>query len=250
MTRMPGFGRITHRLRATFFGCTPAYLQRFPLEGVSMTSFKLRLLLAIALVGLFARPALAVQSVARQWNEALISAIRVDLARPTVQARNLFHFSIAAYDSWAAYDQSARPYLLGQVVGGYACPFNGMPAPADVQAARNQTISFACYRLLSYRFQSSPAASQSLAKFDSLMTYLGYDKNFTSTDYSTGSPAALGNYIGQCVIDYGLQDGANEQGQYAYQHYEPINPPLIVALHGDSTLVDPNRWHPLTVTIF
>src|SRR5205814_9429967 len=42
----------------------------------------------------------------------------------------------------------------------------------------------------------------------------------------------------------------NEQGQYAYQHYEPINPPLIVALRGDSTLVDPNRWQPLTVTIF
>ena len=204
----------------------------------------------MALLVLFAQPALAVPSVARQWNEALLSAIRVDLARPTVQARNLFHFSVAAYDSWAAYDQVARPYLLGQVVGGYSCPFNGMPPPANVQTARNQTISYACYRLLRHRFQNSPAATQSLANFDSLMTALGYDKDFTSTDYSTGSPAALGNYIGQSIIDYGLQDGANEQGLYAYQHYNPVNPPLVVALRGDSTLVDPNRWQPLKVNVF
>jgi hypothetical protein len=211
---------------------------------------KLRLLTALVLLALFAQPALAVQSVARQWNEALIAAIRIDLARPPVQARNLFHFSIAAYDSWAAYDNVARPYLLGHHVGGYFCPFNGIAPPADIQAARNMTISYACYRLLRYRYQTSPGAAASLARFDALMTTLGYDRTFTSTDYSTGSPAALGNYIGQCLIDYGLQDGANESGAYAYQHYNPVNPPMIVALPGDTSLVDPNRWQPLTVTVF
>ena len=99
----------------------------------------------------------------------------------------------------------------GQAISGFSCPFNGIAAPADAQIARNQTISFACYRLLTERFQSSPGAGPSQAKFDSLMAVLGYDKTFTSTDYSTGSPAALGNYIGQCIISYGLQDGANEQ---------------------------------------
>jgi hypothetical protein len=210
----------------------------------------LRFPVAFALLALFAQPALAVQSVARQWNEALIAAIRIDLARPPIQARNLFHFSIAAYDSWAAYDTFARPYLLGHQVGGYYCPFNGIAAPADIQAARNQTISFACYRLLRYRYQTSPGAAQSLARFDALMTTLGYDKTFTSTNYSTGSSAALGNYIAQCIINFGLQDGSNEQGNFAYQYYNPVNPPMIMALRGDSTLVDPNRWQPLTVTVF
>jgi len=215
-----------------------------------MTIAKLRLPIALALLSLIAPPALAVDSVARQWNEAFLQAIRKELARPTVQARNLFHFSIAAYDAWAAYDNVAVPYLLGRTVHGYPCPFAGIPAPADVEAAREETVSYACYRLLRERFQFSPGAAQSLARFDSLMTVLGYNTAFTSTDYSTGSPAALGNYIGQSVIAYGLQDGSNEQGSYAYQHYSPVNPPMIVALRGDSVLLDPNRWQPLALTSF
>ncbi len=52
--------------------------------------------IAFLCLGFTARPALATPSVARRWNEAMLSSIRQDLARPTVQARNLFHFSIAA----------------------------------------------------------------------------------------------------------------------------------------------------------
>ena len=40
-------------------------------------------------------------TVARQWNEELLDAIRIDTPAPTVPARNLFHTSIAMYDSWA-----------------------------------------------------------------------------------------------------------------------------------------------------
>ena len=50
-------------------------------------------------------------SVARIWNEAQLSAIRKDLGRPTVQARNLFHVSIAMYDAWAVFDTIAETYL-------------------------------------------------------------------------------------------------------------------------------------------
>ena len=43
-------------------------------------------------------PALAGgQSVARQWNEVMLEAIRHDFARPTVHARNLFHVSVAMW---------------------------------------------------------------------------------------------------------------------------------------------------------
>src|SRR5262249_10247494 len=94
-----------------------------------------------------AAPAHRAPSVARRWNEALLGAMRVDLARPTVTARNLFHFSIAVYDAWAAYDGEATPYLLGKTVGGFHCAFSGIPAPADTLAAREQAISYAAYRV-------------------------------------------------------------------------------------------------------
>ena len=50
-------------------------------------------------------------SVARQWNEQMLWAIRLDEARPTVHARNLFHLSVAMWDAWAAFDPNAKAYL-------------------------------------------------------------------------------------------------------------------------------------------
>ncbi len=41
----------------------------------------------------------AQHSIARQWNEMVLEAIRADFARPTVHARNLFHTSAAMYDA-------------------------------------------------------------------------------------------------------------------------------------------------------
>jgi hypothetical protein len=192
----------------------------------------------------------AQHSVARQWNEVLLDAIRHDYARPTVHARNLFHTAIAMYDAWAAYDDVAATYLLGKTVGGYFCPFNGISAPADVHAAREEAISYAAYRLLVHRFRNSPGATQSFAECDSLLVELGHDASITSTDYSSGSPAALGNYVAQCLIDFGLQDGSNEQDDYTSLHYKPVNPPLIPLLPGNPDIVDLNRWQPLTLEIF
>jgi len=192
----------------------------------------------------------AEHSIARLWNEALLAAIRKDFARPPVHARNLFHTSVAMYDAWAAYDNVASTYLLGKTVGGFFCPFDGVSAPADVQAAREEAISFAAYRLLRHRFQNSPGAVQTMARLDSLLAALGYDASNTSTDYASGSPAALGNYIAHCIIGFGFQDGSNEQGNFAITHYEPLNPPLITDFPGNPNCIDPNRWQPLTLEVF
>jgi len=62
---------------------------------------------------------LAQHSVAREWNEVLLEAIRNDFARPTVHAHNLFHVSVAMYDAWAAYDDVAQTYVLGKTVDGF-----------------------------------------------------------------------------------------------------------------------------------
>ncbi|MBK8967800.1 MAG: T9SS type A sorting domain-containing protein [Lewinellaceae bacterium] len=207
-------------------------------------------ILAGLLLLAFSSHALAQHSVARQWNEALLGAIRKDLARPTVHARNLFHVSMAMYDAWAAYDSIAEPFLLGKAVGTFSCGFNGVPAPSNLQAAREEAISYAAYRILRFRFQNSPNAATTLPQFDALMAQLGYSTAFVSTNYASGTPAALGNYIAQCVINFGLQDGANEQNGYANQFYQPVNPPLVIKFPGNPSIIDPNRWQPLTLDVF
>lgn len=192
----------------------------------------------------------AQHSVARLWNEALLDGIRKDFARPTIHARNLFHVSVAMYDSWAVYDNVANPWLIGNKVGAYESVFNGFATTTNKTAARNETISYAVYRILAHRFKNSPGAATVLPEFDALMASLGYDKNFTSTNYSTGSPAALGNYIAHEIIAFGLQDGANESNNYASQYYEPVNPTLILEGNDFPELVDANRWQPLGFGVF
>ena len=76
-------------------------------------------------------------SVARQWNEVLLDAIRNDFARPTVHGRNLFHTSVAMYDAWAAYDDEALPYFLSQKADDF------VTAQADIERARHEAISYA-----------------------------------------------------------------------------------------------------------
>lgn len=173
-------------------------------------------------------------SVARLWNEVMLEAIRLDTGRPTVAARNLFHVSVAMYDAWATYDAVAVGYLVREKA-----------AAIDVEAARQEAISFAAYRVLSHRFASAPNAAQTQALFDALMNTLGYDPGNTST---TGdSPAAVGNRIGAAVIAFGLGDGSNEANNYAdTTGYMPVNPPLDILQTG-VVLDDPNRWQPLIV---
>lgn len=192
----------------------------------------------------------AQHSVAREWNEILLGGIRGDFARPTVHARNLFHISAAMYDAWAAYDDVAVPYLLGNEINGFNCSFNGVATPPDIQAAQEEALSYAVYRILLHRFQNSPGTDELTAAADQYMMDLGYNISFTSINYTTGNPAALGNYIASCYIDFGLQDGANEAGEYENISYQPINDPLRPDNPGNPDITDPNRWQPLTLAVF
>lgn len=184
-------------------------------------------------------------SVARVWNEALLDGIRRDTPRPTVHARNLFHVSAAMYDAWAAFTGGAEPWLLGNTVDGYTCPFTRFPGFADIEANRRQAISFAAYRVMRHRFANSPGAATLRQTLDDLMLFYGYDVNDESRDYSTGSGAALGNHIADCIIGYGLADGSNETGNYTSALYEPSNPALPISGGGNLTMIDPDRWQPL-----
>jgi len=190
------------------------------------------------------------ESVARQWNEVLLESIRDDFARPTVHARNLFHTSTVMYDAWAVYDDESVPFFLGNNLGGLSIPFEGVPVVDDVQAAQEEAISYAAYRLLKTRFDESPSSFDIYARHDELMEDLGYDISFTSTDYQNGPPAALGNYIAEKMIEFGMIDGSNQQFDYMNNYYEPVNFDLDMEESGNPDLTDPNRWQPLGLTEF
>ena len=189
------------------------------------------------------------QSVARRWNEVQLSAIRQDLARPPVQARNLFHVAIAMYDAWAAYHSGASTYLLGKTINGVYYPYTGaLPLIGnDTVASQKMAISYAANRLLRNRYASSPNAFFANQRFDTLMSNLGYSTAVTSTNYITGTPADLGNYIADQVIAMGMADGARQAESYSNSYYAPVNPYLFTANAGSSNMIDPNRWQPLNI---
>jgi len=93
----------------------------------------------------------AAHSIARQWMDLLIASIRLDLARPTVHARNLLHVSVAMYDAWATYDVGARPVIFAE---------NHSATSLNVAAARAESISYAAFAVLTNRFYSECSPSR------------------------------------------------------------------------------------------
>lgn len=175
-------------------------------------------------------------SIARRWNEQILAAIRRDLPRPTVHARNLFHVSAALYDTWAAYDGTALGYL-----------FQERRSAADISAARREAMSYAAYRILRHRYQKAVGGLVSAACFDALMERLRLDPSDLG---ETGDgPRALGNRVGRLYIEQHAADGANEAADYAdTTSYRSQNDALVVDLPG-ATLRDPGRWQPLNLSV-
>jgi len=182
-------------------------------------------------------------TIARIWNEELLEAVRNDLARPPVHARNLYHVSAAMYDAWAAYDPTSQGVFSNEKV----------PAE-DVDAARHEAISYAAYRIMEYRFANSPGADETLAAIEARMIDLGYDPDNDTVEGM--SPAAVGNRCAQIILEHGQSDGSNESEDYAPidpvsgEPYEPVNEPLVVEFPGAPTVVDPNRWQSIWLNVF
>ncbi len=176
-------------------------------------------------------------STARGWNEVLLDAIRADQARPTVHARNLYHVSAAMYDAWCAYEDSCQGVF-----------FTEKHTSNNKLSDQNTAISYAAYRLLIARFTPSAGADTSIPSINNHLLDLGYDSNNTSVVGNTA--VAIGNRIGQLIIDRGLQDGSNEANDYVNQFYLPVNDPLLPDLDGNPDITDPNRWQPLALDFF
>jgi hypothetical protein len=209
----------------------------------------IRLFLSFSILILTPNILNAQQSIAREWNEVLLEAIRGDFARPTIHARNLFHTSAVMYDSWAVHTSNSDTYFLGKELNGFDCQFKDYLSD-NPESDMEETMSYAVYRLLSHRFANSPSAITTLSHFDELFNELGYDNSMVSVDYSSGSAAALGNYLGNKMIEYGLQDGSNEENGYSNLFYEPVNMPIAPAISGNPDITNVNRWQPLSLEVY
>ena len=193
-----------------------------------MSSIRLCWLLLSSAV-LIECPASGSQSIARVWDEQILSGIRIDKPNPPVHARNLFHLSVAMYDAWAAYDAVA----VGTRLGGSL----RRPPAEHTLANKQQAISYAAYRALVDLFPTEGAL------FDFMMAKLGYDPADSSTD--TATPEGIGNLAARAVIQFRHHDGSNQLGDlhpgaYSdYTGYKPVNTPDVIR--------DPNRWQPLRV---
>jgi hypothetical protein len=174
-------------------------------------------------------------SVARRWDEQALAAIRRDLPRPTVHARNLFHMSAAMWDAWAGYDTTAKGVFVSE-----------RHTDADLAKARSTAISYAAYDVLAHRYKPAVGGATTLACLRAVMKDLGHDP---SDAHDTGDdPIAFGNRIGHAVIAQGAKDGANEADDYKDSSYAIANPPLVYDGPG-TALKDPAVWQPINLSV-
>ena len=172
-------------------------------------------------------------SVARVWDETLLSLIRQVVPAPTVHARNLFHVSAAMWDAWAAYDSTASGYFVTE-----------KHRADDATGAREAAISYAAYRILLWRYGTVADLAAAPDELDAVMASLCYRTDYAATEGD--SPAALGNRIAAAILESGRTDGSLEEQRYVDMSHEAANPPLEVAEPG-TVMRDPNRWQPLSL---
>ena len=124
------------------------------------------------------------QSIARQWDEELLDAIRRDTPRPTVHARNLFHLSAAMWDAWRAYGGGGSAWLTDE-----------SHVSADPARDRAIAISFAAYRLLAHALRARPGHGGDAGRARG-RGWTPSASTSTSPRPTGDSPAAVGNRIG------------------------------------------------------
>lgn len=189
-------------------------------------------------------------SVAKQWVDQVLFAVKWDGQGPTIQARNLYHASMAMYEAWAFYTPKANQVFLGKDNGGFKCEFNSdfQIPKMNIDSAINIAVSHAVYTLVFKRYSEYSSKNRgTIEGFDDLMDSLLTDRHFKGIDYESGSPSALGNYIGEKIYEFGLQDGAHEEDNYESRTYETVNGVLKPEIYGSNNPDSINRWQPISI---
>jgi hypothetical protein len=153
------------------------------------------------------------------------------------------------YEAYVAISDSADHIFLGKTFGNKTTTFSGFQSIEQDSIALKKAINYFSYRLLTYRFSTGSNASEIKFNNDSVFLANGGDIDFISTDYSTGSAEALGNFIAQEMISFGQNDGSNELNGFANTFYTPANLPIAPQVPGNSRITDPNRWQQIELAV-
>lgn len=220
-------------------------------RGVLISLF----LIAIAQSAMATGAASSTHSVAREWNEELLAAIRLDVPDPPKHARNLFHTAAAMYGAWASYDSISVGYLFNEKI---------VPLPGDVEAARREAISYAAYRILRSRFSYGAGSATTLESLDTKLLELGYSPEIgTAATTDEDSPAELGKRAADAILAWAENDGFDNI-TYPEEYTPAINPNLSFPLpaqgqnhrfqnnmplgFGIPEATNPNFWQPLSLS--
>ncbi|MBD0833414.1 vanadium-dependent haloperoxidase [Aestuariibaculum sediminum] len=172
-------------------------------------------------------------NIAYKWGHMAIQAQAWDTERfkprPTVTSRYLGLISVAMFDAWSRYDETATPV--------YTTNVDRRPSEEHTLKNKEIAVSYAAYRaLLEYYYSDAK-------EYAGLMKELGLDPNDMSMDPTT--PIGVGNLAAKAVIEARKNDGANQYGEeegsngkpyFDYTGYKPVNDP--------DNNVDINRWQP------
>ena len=196
-------------------------------------------------------------STARQWIDSLLFAIRIDLARPTVHARNLYHLSAGMFDAWAIYEPDVLPSFTTaestlpdcSAIHSYRTNSATTLTTAEKDLAQNQAVGMAAWTILNHRFIGNRRSAQMLERFRQTALSQGL-QSAEITDANEFSAQNLGIRVGRCIIANGLADNSNELQDYRNINYTPANTPLNPSTPGNPGQIDPNRWQPLQLDIF
>ncbi len=169
-------------------------------------------------------------TVATDWNDDALEAIRVTHPGPPQVARALSMTDTAMYDAWAAYNSRANgTELAGEL---------RRPESERTYDNRKKAVSYAAYRTLLDLFPTQAAS------FEARMISLGYDPTDTTLDITT--PAGIGNMAAAALLQHRHHDGSNQLGDLnpgAYTDYSGY-----VAVNSPDQIVDANRWQPLLIS--
>jgi len=207
--------------------------------------FRMSTFMWIAIAVLTTNIAQAQESVVRDWNEAILNAIRNDLARPNVHARNLYHFTEGIYHLQLSTEGGAMGTMLSEVESWPDNP-EALIAIQNDETNFDHAVAAFGYRFIQLRYAQSPGWSFTLS--DLVSAFIG-STNSTPSALLNSSPAAAWGWACAEAIDSAYQlDGSNQINNYDNTCYEAVNDPLDVT--EDATCTDPvefpNRWQPLS----
>lgn len=189
------------------------------------------------------------KSVARKFIDISLEMMKEDGSGPTILARNLYYSSAAMYDVWALYHDNCAPSLLGNQRGGFQSDFDisfKIPDSLRTEEAMNEAISYAAFKILVYRYSESNGKRRTIDMIDSLFRSLGYNASYNNSNYKSGNPADIGNFVAESYIQFGLTDGSNEEEVYENFSFQSINPLLNLSKSGNKNIEHINRWQPIS----